>query len=98
MGLSLRGDERRSPQGAEAFVRQAEQLLRDGQIDQRGMDAAVTEVGREVGQLALGVDPLAVPLEHPMDDKGVAEIVDTWSTSTRSGLETRRADHPPEQL
>jgi hypothetical protein len=65
MALSLRGDERRRAEGAEAFVRQAEQLLGDGQIDECGMDAAVTEVGREVRELALGVDPLPVPLEHP---------------------------------
>ena len=61
------------------------------------MDAAVTEVGREVRQLALGVDPLAIPLEHPVDDKCVAEIVDARPARSRFGLETRGSDHPPQQ-
>jgi hypothetical protein len=97
MALSLRGDERGRAEDAEAFVRQAEQLLGDGQADEGGVDAAVTEEGRQVGQLALRVDVLPVPLEHPEDDEGVPQVVNARSAPTRSGLEACRADHLAEQ-
>src|ERR1700686_3431177 len=39
------------------------------------MDVAVAEVGGQIRQPGLRVDSLLVPLSHPMDDKGVAQIV-----------------------
>jgi len=61
------------------------------------VDAAVTEVGGEVRQLALGVDALSVPVEHPMDDEGVAEIVDAGAAPSGFMLEAGVMDHPAEQ-
>jgi hypothetical protein len=58
--------------GSETLVGVLKQFLRNGEIDQRGMNVAVTEIGGQIGQPGLGVDPLLVPHRHPMDDKGVA--------------------------
>src|SRR5215471_2197020 len=63
--------------GSETFVGVLKQFLRNSEIDQRGMNIAVTEICREIRQPGLRVDPLFVPLRHPMDDEGVAQIVDT---------------------
>jgi hypothetical protein len=65
------GEERRAVR-AESLARQAEQLLSDGEIDERRVDVAVPEVGGEVGQPALWVDPVPVPLKHAVDDERVA--------------------------
>ena len=56
------------------------------------MDVAVAEVGREVGQPRLRVDALPVPRDHPVDDEGVAQIVNPWPTTARFGLEAGGAN------
>lgn len=92
------GDERRGADDTEALVGETEQLLGDREVDQGRVDVTVTEVGREVGQPALRVDALPVPLEHPMDDEGVAQVVDARATAASFRLEACRADHTAQQL
>ena len=52
----------------------------------------MAEVGREVGQPRLGVDALPVPRDHPMDDEGVAQIVNPGPAPARFGLEAGGAN------
>lgn len=77
---------------AETFARQTEQLLGDGQIDERRVDVAVPEIGGEVGQPALRVDPQPVPLEHAVDDERVPQVVDARPATSRLRLEAGGAD------
>lgn len=62
------------------------------------MDVAVPEIGREVGQPTLRVDPLSVPLEHPVDNERVAKVVDAWPATTRLWLEASGADDAAQEL
>lgn len=77
---------------AKSLARQAEQLLSDGEIDERRVDVAVPEVGGEVGQTALWVDPLLVPLKHAVDDERVAQVVDARPATASLRLEAGGAD------
>ncbi len=83
---------------AEAFARQIEQLPSNREIDERRVDVAVPEVGREVGQPTLRVDPFAVPLDHAVNDEGVAQVVDTWSAPADIRLEASRVDDAAQEL
>lgn len=83
---------------AESLARQAEQLLGDGEVDERRVDVAVPEVGGEVGQPALRVDPLPVPLEHAVNDERVTQVVDAWSAPTNIRLETGRVNDAAQEL
>lgn len=83
---------------AESLARKAEQLLGDGEVDERRVDVAVPEVGGEVGQPALRVDPLPVPLEHAVNHEGVAQVVDAWSAPTGVGLEAGRVNDAAQEL
>jgi hypothetical protein len=40
-----------------------QQVLRDGDVDQSGVDIPMTEVGREERQSILRIDPQAVPFK-----------------------------------
>lgn len=91
------GEQRRAV-NAETLARQAEQLLGDGEVDKRRVDVAVPEIGGEVGQPALRVDPFPVPLEHAVNDEGVAQIVDAWSAPTNVRLEAGRVDDAAQEL
>jgi hypothetical protein len=62
------------------------------------VDVAVTEVGREIRQLPLRVDALAVPLEHPVDDEGVPQVVDARTAPAWCGLEAGCSNHAKQEL
>lgn len=83
---------------SETLACQTEQLLGDGEIDERRVDVAVPEIRREVGQPALRVDPLPVPLEHPVDDKRVSQIVNAGPATARLRLEASGADDAAQEL
>ena len=83
---------------AEAFAGQAEQLLGNGEVDERRVNVAVPEVGREEGQSALRVDPFAIPLEHAVNDEGVAQVVDTRSAPADIRLEAGCVDDAAQEL
>src|SRR3546814_3412548 len=61
--------------GTEAFACFLQQILRDGDVDQRGVDIPVAHVGGEEVQLVLRIDAGPVPLEYPVDDHRMAQIV-----------------------
>ena len=82
----------------EASARLTEQLLRYGQVDERRVDVAMTEVGREVRQARLRIDPVAIPREHPMHDEAVAQVVHAWPRPATGGFEAGLLHHPMEQL
>ena len=78
--------------GSETLVGMLEQFLRNGEIHQRGMNIAVTEIGGQIWQSGLRIDSLLVPLRHPMDDKGMAEIVNRGRQCGRRRLSGPRLE------
>jgi hypothetical protein len=50
------------------------QLLSNGQIDQGGVDILMSHPGGQVVKALLGIDALAIPPQHTMDHKGVAQV------------------------
>ena len=65
------------PEDAEALPGLLQQILRDRDIDQRRMDIAVPEVGRQVRKAILRIDAGAVPVENPVHDERVTNVVNT---------------------
>ena len=62
------------------------------------MDVAVAEISREVRELRLRVDTLPVPLEHPVNDEGVAQIMDAWPAAAWIRLEAGGPNDPVQQV
>lgn len=58
----------------------------------------MTEIGRQERKLALGVDALPIPREHPVNDERVPQVVDPRTASSRLRLQAGRSDHPPQQV
>ena len=81
---------------SETLVGVLKQFLRNGEINQRGMNVAVTEIGGQIRQPGLRVDPLLVPLSHPMDDKGVAQIVNAGAGAAAGALQSDHSNQPVE--
>ena len=57
---------------SEPLVCVLKQFLRNREIDQRRVNVAVPEIGGEIRQPRLRVDPLLIPHRHSMDYEGVA--------------------------
>ena len=69
------------------------QLLSNGQIDQGGVDILMSHPGGQVVKALLGIDALAIPPQHTMDHKGVAQVMDPGAGATQLRLETGSANH-----
>src|SRR5713226_2013089 len=67
--------------GSEALVRLLQELLGDRQVYQRRVDIAMTKVGGQMCQPALGIDPLLIPLRHPMDDERMPKVMNARPTT-----------------
>ena len=70
-----------------------QQLTRDGDIDQCGMNALVAKVGGEVRQPWLRIDTLSVPVQHPMHNERVAKIVYARADTPAGRLEFRATEY-----
>jgi hypothetical protein len=57
--------------GSEPIAGAPEQFLGDGQIDERRMDATVTEISCQIGETILRIDSFAIPFGHAMDHEGM---------------------------
>ena len=71
----------------EALVCLLQEILRDRDVDQRRMDIAVPEIGRQEWKLVLRIDAGAIPFENAIHDHGVTQVV-----NARTGLALRRLD------
>ena len=78
---------------AEALRGVLQQLTRDGDIDECGMNALVAKVGGEVWQPWLRIDTLSVPVQHPMDNECVPKIVYTRPDASTCRLESRSTEY-----
>ena len=74
-----------------------QQVLRDRDVDQRGVDIPVAEVGREERQTILRVDARPVPFEDPVHDHRVPQVVQTRSRSPLRWLQPGAAYNVNEQ-
>ena len=74
-----------------------QQVLRDGDVDQGGVDIPVAQVGREERQAILRIDAGPVPFEDPVHDHRVAQVVETRTGSPRAGLQLSPANDVDEQ-
>ena len=59
-----------------------QQLLGDGQIDERRMNVPVTEVGGKIGQAALRINSLTVPSGYAVNNESVPQVVNARPTPT----------------
>jgi hypothetical protein len=75
------------PDRSEALAGLLQEVLSDGDVDQRRVDIAVPEIGRQERKFVLRIDARAVPFENAVHHKRVAEVVDT-----RTGFALRRLD------
>ena len=71
----------------EAFACLLQEFLGDRDVDQRRVDIAVTQIGREERQPILRIDAGAVPLENAVHDERVTQVV-----NARTNLAFRRLD------
>ena len=71
----------------EALVCLLQEILGDGDIDQRRMDIAVPEIGRQERELVLRIDAGAIPLQNAVHDHRVTQVV-----NARTSLALRRLD------
>lgn len=78
---------RQCAQRTEALVCLLQDILSDGDIDQRRMDIAVSEIGRQEWKLVLRIDAGAIPFQNAVHDHRVTQVVDA-----RTGLALRRFD------
>jgi hypothetical protein len=74
------------------------QLLGNRQIDDGGMEIAVTEIGPQVRQSGLDIDALPIPGQHPMDDKGVAQIMNARANAVGVRLQPSSAQDATQQM
>lgn len=75
-----------------------QQILGDRDVNQGGVQVTMTKVGPEVRQLSLDIDAFLVPLDHPMYDKTVSQIVDSRTGTTGIRLEAGAAHHSAHQV
>jgi hypothetical protein len=62
------------------------------------MQALVSQVGHQIRESRCGIDAFAIPVEHAVDDKGVAKIVDAGSAATVSRLQSRLTQYGEKDL
>src|SRR5260221_11007344 len=74
-----------STERPEAFVCMLQDFLGDCDVNQRRVDIAVTQIGREEWKLILRIDAGAVPLENAVHHERMTQIVDA-----RASLAFRR--------
>jgi hypothetical protein len=74
------------------------QLLGDRQIDQCGIDVFVTEICRQIWKARLGIDPLSIPGEHPVTDKGVTKVVNAGPNPPFFSLYASAPKNPSQHL
>ena len=72
---------------SESLVCLLQDILSDGDIDQRRMDIVVPEIGRQERKLVLRIDAGAIPLENAVHHHRVTQVV-----NARTGLALRRLD------
>ena len=60
----------------------------DGQIDERGMHAAVTEISRKIGETILRINSFAIPFDHAMNDESMTSIVNPGPDATAPLFQT----------
>ena len=65
-----------------------QQFLGDRDVNQSGVQVTMAEVGPEVRQLGLDIDVFPVPLDHPMHDETVPQIMDPRTGATCIGFES----------
>ena len=75
-----------------------QQFLGDRDVNQGGVQVAMTEVGPEVRQPGLDIDVFPVPLDHPMHDEAVSQIMDPRTGATCIWFESGAAHHTAHQL
>ena len=96
--VSSRGMEYLGAKGVKAGIRFLEYLLSDGQVHQGGIDVFMAEIGREVMEAGLRIDPGAIPGQHPMDDKRVPQIMEPRSGTPCGRLQVCQSDHLGQQM
>src|SRR5665213_2192919 len=65
---------------AEPLSGQTQQLGRGRHVEKSRVDVLVAEERRQIGQLRLRVDSGARPLQYPMVDKGMSQIMNARPT------------------
>jgi len=60
---------------AEPLAGFLQQILRDGDVDQRRVDVPVTQIGREEVQPVLRVDAGSIPFKDPVHDHRVPQVM-----------------------
>src|SRR5260370_25745905 len=82
----------------ETFGRLLQQLWRRGEIDEGRLDAGVHKICRQVRQMHLGINPVAIPGGRPIDRHGMTKIMDARTCTTWQGLQAGIPDYLDEQL
>jgi hypothetical protein len=90
-----RGCARRRPR---TVGRLLQQLLRRGEIDEGRLDTGVPKICRQIRQMRLGINPVAIPGGHPIYRQGMTKIMDARTSTTWQGLQAGIPDHLDEQL
>src|SRR5271157_117156 len=85
-------------EGPKPLAGTMQQFLGDRDVNQGGVQVAMTEVGPEVRQLGLDIDAFPVPLDHPMHDETVSQIMDSRTGATWIWFEAGAAHHTAHQV
>ncbi len=84
--------------GVKACIRFLQYVLRDGQVHQGGIDIFMAEIGGQVMEACLRIDPGAIPRQHPVDDKGVPQVMEPRPQASCLRLQTRPSDDIGQQM
>jgi hypothetical protein len=83
---------------AKPFTGVLQQVLCDGDIYERRVNVSVAEIRGKVWQTRLWINAVSVPSQHAVENKAVAEVMNTRSDLTVVRLYTRASEDPNQQL
>src|SRR5271165_2416839 len=85
-------------EGPKTLAGAMQQFLGDRDVTRIECRVTMAEVGPEVRQLGLDIDVFPVPLDHPMHDETVPQIMDPRTGATGIWFEAGAAHHRAHQL